>query len=430
MRILVVGTTGLSGSRLRASPLQRGHELIGVAHRVPTAAAPGVWAQADIAALTAADWAPLLRGMAGVVNCVGIFREASGQRFDNLHAAAETVLFLVCVKARVTRVVQLSALGADAAAEEAYQRSKHEADEFLLGLQLDAVVAQPSLVFARDGQSARWFLQLAAGAWWPLPDGGRQRVQPLHVNEAVSALVVLIEQTGEAFGGGRVALVGPQPLSLASYLNALRQGLGLLPTRRVSVPAPLMRLSARLGDAWSPSLLDSASWRMLLRGNTASAAAITALIGHAPRPAEHFIEPALAPLLRQQSQLPALLGLLRLSVAVVWLATALVSFGVYPVADSFELLARAGVQPALQPFALYGADGLDLLLGLFSLVLPARHRRGLWLFQAGLILAYTAIITWRLPEFWLHPYGPILKNLPMLTALAVLTQLDRLERKR
>ena len=31
---------------------------------------------------------------------------------------------------------------------------------------------------------------------------------------------------------------------------------------------------------------------------------------------------------------------------------------------------------------------------------------------------YTAIISWRLPEFWLHPYGPMTKNLPMLALLA------------
>jgi hypothetical protein len=31
----------------------------------------------------------------------------------------------------------------------------------------------------------------------------------------------------------------------------------------------------------------------------------------------------------------------------------------------------------------------------------------------------------RLPEFWLHPYGPVLKNLPMLAALWLLLELER-----
>jgi hypothetical protein len=40
------------------------------------------------------------------------------------------------------------------------------------------------------------------------------------------------------------------------------------------------------------------------------------------------------------------------------------------------------------------------------------------------MLGYTALITVFLPEFWLHPYGPLLKNLPMLAALALLLVLE------
>jgi hypothetical protein len=40
------------------------------------------------------------------------------------------------------------------------------------------------------------------------------------------------------------------------------------------------------------------------------------------------------------------------------------------------------------------------------------------------VLGYTAIITLRLPEFWLHPYGPVVKNLPFLVALWMLAMLD------
>jgi hypothetical protein len=48
----------------------------------------------------------------------------------------------------------------------------------------------------------------------------------------------------------------------------------------------------------------------------------------------------------------------------------------------------------------------------------------LWLVQAALVLAYMAIISWKLPEFWLHPYGPVLKNLPFLVGLWILYELE------
>jgi len=30
-----------------------------------------------------------------------------------------------------------------------------------------------------------------------------------------------------------------------------------------------------------------------------------------------------------------------------------------------------------------------------------------------------------LPEFWLHPYGPVSKNLPLIVATLIMLQLER-----
>jgi len=113
-----------------------------------------------------------------------------------------------------------------------------------------------------------------------------------------------------------------------------------------------------------------------------------------------------------------MLSLLRFAMAVMWIVTGIVSIWVYPVHDSFELLARTGVPPILQPLALYGAGALDILLGVLCFV--SYRRRLVWLVQIALIVFYTVMISLKLPEFWLHPYGPILKNLPILAALCLL----------
>ena len=49
---------------------------------------------------------------------------------------------------------------------------------------------------------------------------------------------------------------------------------------------------------------------------------------------------------------------------------------------------------------------------------------GLYLAQLALLLFYSAVIAWRLPEFWLHPFGPMLKNLPLAAAIVLLLVLD------
>jgi hypothetical protein len=42
----------------------------------------------------------------------------------------------------------------------------------------------------------------------------------------------------------------------------------------------------------------------------------------------------------------------------------------------------------------------------------------------ALVAAYTLIITFFMPEFWLEPFGPVLKNVPILAMLWLLHQLE------
>lgn len=424
--MLLTGASGFMGSRLRQALLEAGHHVVAVArHARPCASEPARlhWLALDFTqATTPAQWLAHLQGVDAVVNAVGIFRESGSQTFDALHHRAPAALFQACAQAGVRRVIQISALGVQAGAT-AYQRSKHAADEVLLSLPLDATVVQPSLVFGEDGPSARFFLSLASLPLLALPRSGP--LQPVHVDDAVAAVVALLRAPVARWSGRRVPLVGPQPLPLAEYLQALRAAQGLPRAPLLRVPAPLGALGARVAGALGSTLLDADSWDMLQQGNAAPADGITALLGRAPRPPREFIAPGRADAARAHARLAWTLPLLRLSLALVWLITAVVSLGLYPVQQSYELLARTGVPPSLQPLMLHGAAGLDLLLGVLTLwPLRPRNRRRLWTAQALLIAFYTVLITWRLPEFWLHPYGPLSKNLPILAALALLAALE------
>ena len=126
--------------------------------------------------------------------------------------------------------------------------------------------------------------------------------------------------------------------------------------------------------------------------------------------------------LADHAELQWLLPLLRWSIALVWIWTGIVSLGLFPRADSLALLARTGITGVFANVALYAAAALDLVLGAATLLL--RRRQWLWLAQFALILGYTIVITIKLPEFWLHPYGPILKNLPLLACIVLLYRLE------
>ncbi|WP_161828982.1 NAD(P)H-binding protein [Steroidobacter agaridevorans] len=416
MVILITGATGFIGRRLTGALRAAGHRVVTTGRHAAGADAIAADFTRD---LTPEIWAPRLAGVDVVVNAVGILRERGNQTFENIHTRAPQALFAACEEAGVKKVVQISALGADRGSTR-YFTSKHAADQYLAALPIHWIIVQPSLVFGAGGSSATLFTLLASLPIVPLPGGGHQQVQPIHIDDAVAAIEEIIESS--ATDRRRVALVGPAPISLKDFLQQLRARLQLPHARFMSIPAGIMRASAAVAEHLPGSLLDRETLSMLNAGNTAPPDDTKRLLGRPPRATEQLIGDDQRDALLMAAQLAWLLPLLRFSIALVWIWTGIVSLGLYPTQDSYELLARVGITGALAPVMLYGAAVLDLLVGIGTMLL--RRRRWLWLLQLAIIGGYTLIITFKLPEFWLHPYGPLSKNLVMLAAIYLLYTLE------
>lgn len=116
-------------------------------------------------------------------------------------------------------------------------------------------------------------------------------------------------------------------------------------------------------------------------------------------------------------KLPTLL--LHWSVVAVWLFTAAVSLHQWH-GQSSALLSVAGIPPGHWRDGLIGGGAAtDLLIGLWLWLRPSRLAYGVAL--AGMV-AMTLAATVLLPDLWLHPLGPLSKNLPIAAALMLLMQ--------
>lgn len=356
-----------------------------------------------------------------VINAVGILRERGAQTFASLHDTGPRALFTACAAAGVPRVIQISALGSTADAPARYHRSKHAADRHLMDSAADWVIVQPSLVYGAGGGSAKLFDLLASLPVTLLPGGGAQQVQPVFIDDLVAAVLRLVESP--------VALrrvlpvVGPAPMTLRDFLAQLRGALGFEPARTLAMPRVAMTVAASIGQRLPASLLDTETLGMLERGNVGDPGELTRLLGREPVPVSGFVAPAERASRGTAAAMSWLLPLLRFAVAVMWFFAAIVSMGPYPVPESLALLRSIGAPPAAAPLLLIGAVLLNLAFGVCSL-LP-RRPRWLWSAQIALVLAYTAIISWKLPALWLEPFGPVAKNIPILALLLILRQLDR-----
>lgn len=415
MKVLVLGATGFIGAAVVDALLRRGDQVVaGVRDfRSGRRRWPGVaQIEVDFARDTSPTlWAPRLRDIDAVVNAVGVFR-APPEAMRAIHADTPIALFDACAAAGV-RVLQVSALGAARDAPSAFLRSKNLADEHLLARGVGAVL-RPSLVFGLGGRSTQALLDLALAPFWPLPGGGRQVVQPIHLDDVVEGILALLDP---ARGTIAIDAVGARPLRLREYLHCLRSGLGRGRGRVVTVPAPLARGAARV-LALGRGLVDPAAVDMLERSRAVDPVPFRRLLGHRPRDCRRFLRPPMAQIVARHWPARIDLVLLRVSLALVWLASGLVSLFVHPIEHSLQLLQRAGVPAALAPAALVGAAGIDLVFGVLLLFAP-RGRRG-YRWQITLVLGYSLVIALTLPEFLLHPYAPILKNLPLVAALWLL----------
>lgn len=421
MRILITGATGLIGSHALRALRAAGCGVIGASRRRPPEERAEDWIEMDFGAMTdERDWLPLLAGVDAVVNCVGVIREARDGDFDRLHRAAPVALFAACERLGVRRVVQVSALGSHPDAATGYWRSKGAAEADLLTRRLSATIIRPSLVYGEDGASSVMFRMLATLPVLMMPMAHGAKVQPIHVDDLAGLVVRLVMEDGTA--PHELAVVGPRAMTMAAYLGALRGGMAAAPSLVMDLPMPLARVVARVAALMPSSALTPESLLMLERsadgGNTADAAPAASRLARPLRDPARFTRPEQRVVAAWSWGEPVV----TVALALLWLITAYVSWFAWPHADSTAWLAACGVPAAAREPVLLAASLTDAAVGVLLLLRP---RRWLWAVQLALVGGYTLAMSVFLPGFWLHPFGPLSKNLPLLALMFVMWRVSR-----
>lgn len=105
------------------------------------------------------------------------------------------------------------------------------------------------------------------------------------------------------------------------------------------------------------------------------------------------------------------------SLSILWIFTGITSFYFSP-EIGYEILAKAGIKDFTAELLLVSGSILDILIGFW--LLSKYQLKWCLKFQVSVIIFYSILLSFIAPEFWLHPFGPITKNLPIIALILVL----------
>lgn len=281
--VTLFGGGGFIG-RYTAQQLLASGARLRVAQRNPESAAflkpLGNLGQTQFAAVDIRDAAAVARVVAGsdaVVNLVGAFADMDAVQ----HVGAANIAG-AARDAGISRLVHVSAIGADVDSPAVYGRSKGLGEAAVLAAVPTATILRPSTVFGREDQFINRFAAMIRLAPVVPLVSGATKFQPVYVGDVAAAVVAAL--TSPAAAGRIFELGGPQILSMEELFRWIAAAIGRNP---MFLPFPDFAAAAmaRL-TGWAPGApLTWDQWLMLQKDTiVAPGAGTLADLGIAPTP--------------------------------------------------------------------------------------------------------------------------------------------------
>jgi len=407
MKILIIGATGFIG-RAIYEQLKSSHNEIVASTRDFI----------DFSTLQPSqELIKKLQGFDIIVNAVGIIAETKRQTFEQMHTLAPIAIFDASKEAGVKKIIHISALGSERGTT-LYHTTKNRADEYLRASGLEYAILHPSVVYGDDGKSTALFQALATLPLTPIVGNGSQLLQPIRIEDLVATVEKCISSEQKNI---ELNLVGTEPVTYKELLEIFRAWLGLNPTKSVSVPTIGTDI---IGKILNEPTVNHDNIVMLNEGNSASVKPLAKFLGYTPKSIRENLGAKKAYNAQKlYASLYLIRPLLRIVIGFVWIWSGIVSAFLYPQPLALELLHEIGVSTGIDVLMLYVASFLDIGIGILTLM--GYHLQSLLKFQLLVIGVYTMLLTILAPHHWLHPFGAVLKNLPLMISIYILAQLER-----
>ncbi len=208
--------------------------------------------------------AGVFHGCDAVVNLIGILNEPkdNGEGFERAHVQLAEKIVVACKKQGVQRVLQMSALHADAQKGTSYYlRSKGKAEDLMRASGLEVSVFKPSVIFGEGDAFLNQFAALLKIFPFFLPLAcADSKFAPVWVGDVADGMLYCLNH--RATIGQSYPMCGPRQYRLKDLVAYTAQ---LLKLRRSIIPLPdnIARLQASIMQRLPGQLLTMDNYRSL-----------------------------------------------------------------------------------------------------------------------------------------------------------------------
>ena len=432
-KILVLGASGLIGRFVTDDLRLRGFQVFGVARQFsPSQRQSAADLELPVMSMDTAGLMRLIRerDVDVVVNCLGVLQDGPGSDTGAVHRDfVARLLAAIRDSGRPVRLVHISIPGAANEDRTAFSQTKREAERLIAASGAAYAILRPGFIVAPAAYGGSAMLRALAAFPLQLPaDESATPFQPVAVEDITATIASLADRDIDDLATRAVIwdLMQPQPVTLSGVIDQFRWSLGTSRWPRVTMPAFLLDLGARLGDlanrlGWMPPMRTTAIAE-LRRGVTGDPSGWTEATGIVPKTITQAVGGYAATIQDKWfARLFLVKALVIASLALFWTVSGFIALFIsYSAAAG--ILSSHGFPPSLVTPVTVLTSLMDMSIG----VLIAFRRTCAIGLVAGILasLGYmvgAAILT---PDLWIEPLGALVKTGPaivlMLVALLIL----------
>lgn len=241
--IVLLGSTGMVGSHIAKALKQQNLE-----HWLPN--------RSELSQLD--QLAEFINNETIIINAIGIAPGFGDEKHKAVYEVQKAFLDR-CIELGAQKIIYLSALTQyPNPTEIPYLKYKYALDQHLLESNICSYIVRPSLVYADNGASTKFFKKLSKLPILAFPKNPNYAVSPIHIDDLVNFIMALLplnlpSQTFE---------VGTEIIILSNYLKRFNPKLIILP-----LPEWMMATSMNVLGTVMPSIAGKYAFALLRAGS-------------------------------------------------------------------------------------------------------------------------------------------------------------------